>query len=100
MVGTVKLVAVRKLDPDKSRTIETLRLRLMLRKDMLKDAYEPAKGPMPPGRQLELNSFLWDAFAAGDNSSMVRLLKSGADPDFIERKLSEEERGARGGKII
>ncbi len=65
---------------------------LMLMKDRLIEARNPVGMSIPPHRLAELNDLLWAAFMAKDNNEMIRLVKAGADPYSIERRLDSELR--------
>lgn len=67
--------------------INLLKMRFALKKDRLLEAHVPLKEPSPSGKQLELNNALYDAFARNNEKEMLRLVKAGADPHSIERRI-------------
>ena len=75
--------------------IADMRARLARWGKELLDNYAPLNPPKTDGAQFALNIRLWDAFCRKDRSEMVRLVKSGADPHSVERRINREERGSR-----
>ncbi|MCP4648421.1 MAG: hypothetical protein GY852_11945 [bacterium] len=71
--------------------VNDLRVRLIRWGKEFMDNYAPLKSNIGDGRQLMLNTELWDAFKVGDRNRILRLVKAGADPHSLERKVQREE---------
>jgi hypothetical protein len=81
--------------PSKKNVMEinTMRVRLSRWGKELLDKYVPLNPPRTDGTQLELNIKLWEAFCKGDMDNMLRLVKAGANPHSIERRIYRKEMG-------
>ncbi len=70
---------------------ERLRLRYFMKRDRLKEAQVKLR----PGslKAAELNIRLFAAFKNNNEPEMLRLVRAGADPDSIVRKIEKEFSG-------
>jgi hypothetical protein len=59
-------------------------------KDRLLEARAPAEKRLPPEELKALNGRLWDAFMSKNADEMLRLIRAGANPTSIERRLERE----------
>ena len=87
--------AVARREPSKKNIMEinTLRVRLSRWGKELMDKYVPLNPPRTDGTQLELNINLWEAFCKGNRDNMIRLVKAGANPHSIDRRIYRKELG-------
>ncbi|MFP3949893.1 MAG: hypothetical protein ACLFUZ_02235 [Candidatus Micrarchaeia archaeon] len=70
---------------------EHLRLRYFMKRDRLQEAHAQLR----PGnlKAAELNIRLFAAFKNNNEPEMLRLVRAGADPDSIIRKIEKEFSG-------
>lgn len=91
-MGTVSSIPVAKAESGSSRGTALFLRRTALGsiKEKLLEARALPEKRLPTNQLRDLNDRLWTAFMSKNEDEMVRLVKAGANPNSIERRLERE----------